>query len=208
MQSIDFYIRILHYWETVFLLYCRYCSSETMQTALSFTFLLWDDMTGYSWYNSLLTEEICNGICALWVVCVVYWGWSTEVRETVKQYAVDKEDVQVSAESVEKWLFCGYFWRNCTQMLNFGRIDVIGLSSLLIWPGCLVLGGKGCCFWCFGDLVWVRLSWGICWCLVRKNSAKQAKKIKRKITNFKTSDTVSTTKQFDNFVSNRDIEMR
>ena len=65
-------------------------------------------------------------------------------------------------------------------------------SSLLIWPGCLVLGGKAVvfgvfvvCFDVFDDLVWVRLSWGICWCLVRRNSAKQAKKIKRKITNFK-----------------------
>jgi len=38
-------------------------------------------------------------------------------------------------------------------MLSFGQIDVIGLSSLLFWPGCLVLGGKAVVFdvlmfWC------------------------------------------------------------
>jgi hypothetical protein len=39
-----------------------------------------------------------------------------------------------------------------------------------------------------------------------RNFVKQAKKIKWKIMNFKTLDTVSTTKQFNNFVSNEDIE--
>jgi len=149
---------------------------------------------------------ISNEICALWVVCVVYWDWSTKVRETVKQYAVEKENVQFSNKFVEKWLFCSYIWENCTQMLNF---DWIGLSSLLIWSGCLILSGKAVVFFgCFDDLMWVRLSWDICWCLMCKNSVKQAKKIKWKVMNFKTSDTVSTTKQFNNFVSNRDIEMQ
>jgi len=106
------------------------------------------------------------GLCKRLLVRICLQVVGSFCLRNTNQLRKRDKNIWVSAKSVEKWLFCGYFWGNCTQMLDFGRVGVIELSSLLIWPGCLVLAGKSWNVFIFDEKIacfYVGTKWMLKW---------------------------------------------